>query len=124
MLVVVNQPHTEGFRIEGNIPAAMIDYIKREYSKEDVSILEDEGDELLDPHEMDWFREAEVSASPGKNLRVFRTMHGMTQSQLAKKLGTTKQAISNMENGIHPISRKTALSLSKIFSVSVSNFIA
>ena len=47
----------------------------------------------------------------------------MTQSELAEKLGTTKQAVSNMENGLRPISKKTAKELAAIFKVSVSNFI-
>jgi plasmid maintenance system antidote protein VapI len=34
-----------------------------------------------------------------------------------------KQFISNMENGIRPISKKTALKLAKIFGVSVAKFI-
>ena len=28
MLVVVNQPHTDGFRIEGNIPKDILDYVE------------------------------------------------------------------------------------------------
>ena len=50
-------------------------------------------------------------------------MTDMTQVQLAEKLGTTKQAVSNMEHDIRPISKKTAKELSRIFRVSADNFI-
>ena len=122
MLVVVNQPHTS-FRIEGDIPAAMLDYVGREYGKQNVSIIDDDGDILLDPHEMAFFKEAEASETPGKNMRLYRRNVKMTQAQLAEKLGTTKQAVSNMETGIRPISKKTAKELAKLFTVPVSNFI-
>ncbi len=123
MLVVVNQPRTKGFRIEGSIPKDVLDFVEQRYSKEYISIMDNDGDELLDPHDQIWFKEAEAAETPGKNLRMFRRFAKLTQPQLAEKLGMTKQAISNMENGIRPISKKTAKELAKIFKVSVSNFI-
>ena len=64
MLAVVNQPHAEGFRVEGLIPQGILDFIEKNYSKESVSIMEDDED-LLDPHEQKWFREAEEADAPG-----------------------------------------------------------
>ena len=122
MLVVVNQPHTS-FRIEGDIPVGILDYVGREYGKENIAVIDDDGDELLDPHEMDFYKKAKAEETPGKNMRLFRRNLKMTQSELAEKLGTTKQAVSNMENGLRPISKKTAKELAAIFKVSVSNFI-
>ena len=43
--------------------------------------------------------------------------------KLAKKLGTSKQFISDMENDRKPISRKTAKELAALFDVSVARFI-
>ena len=48
MLVVVNQPHTDGFRIEGNIPKDILDYVEAKYSKKDISVMDDDGDELTE----------------------------------------------------------------------------
>ena len=121
MLVVVNQPHTS-FRIEGDIPSSMIEYIVSEYSKENVSIMDDDGDELLDPHEMDFYKEIKAKQTPGGNMRFYRRLVGMTQSELANKLGTSKQAVSQMENGKRPISRKTASELGKLFQVTPKRF--
>ena len=72
---------------------------------------------------LDFYKKAMAEATPGKNLRFFREMTDMTQVQLAEKLGTTKQAVSNMEHDIRPISKKTAKELSRIFRVSADNFI-
>ena len=110
MLVVVNQPHTS-FRIEGDIPVGILDYVGREYGKENIAVINDDGDELIDPHEMDFYKKAKAEETPGKNMRLFRRNLKMTQSELAEKLGTTKQAVSNMENGIRPISKKLRRSL-------------
>ena len=44
MLVVVNQPHTS-FRIEGDIPVGILDYVGREYGKENIAVIDDDGDE-------------------------------------------------------------------------------
>ena len=98
-------------------------YVGREYGKENIAVIDDDGDELLDPHEMDFYKKAKAEETPRKNMRLFRRNLKMTQPELAEKLGTTKQAISNMENGIRPISKKTAKELAAIFKVSVSNFI-
>lgn len=122
MLVVVNQRHTN-FRIEGGIPKDILDYVESRYGKENISVVDDEGDVLIDPHEQDWFKEAEASDNPGRNMRMFRRFAKLTQPQLAEKLGTTKQVVSNMENGIRPISKKMAKELARIFNVSVANFI-
>ena len=121
MLVVVNQPHTS-FRIEGDIPVGILDYVGREYGKENIAVIDDDGDELLDPTEMDFYKEVKARQTPGGNLRFYRKLLKMTQPELAEKLGTSKQAISLMENNKRPISRKTAKELGRIFQVSPKRF--
>ena len=122
MLVVVNQPHTEGFRIEGRIPKDVLDYVESRYSKENVSVMDDSGEELFDPTEMDFYKEMKAAETAGGNLRFYRRLVRMTQAELAIKLGTSKQAISLMENNKRPISRRTAKELGRIFSVSTRRF--
>lgn len=122
MLVVVNQPHTEGFRIEGRIPKDVLDYVESRYSKENISVINDDGEELLDPHDMNFYKEVKASQTPGGNLRFYRRLVRMTQPELASELGTSKQAISLMENNKRPISRKTAKELGRIFQVSPKRF--
>ena len=123
MLVVVNQPHTEGFRIEGSIPKDVLDFVERRYSRENISIMDDDGDELIDPTEMDFYKEMKASETPGGNLRFYRRLVGMTQQELAEKLGMSKHHISDMENNRRAISKKTAKELGKLFKVSPIRFI-
>ena len=78
---------------------------------------------MVNAMEMDWFKELESEDTPGKNLRFYRKLVGMTQPELAKKLGTSKQSVSDMENDRKPISRKTAKELAALFDVSVARFI-
>ena len=56
--------------------------------------------------------------------KIFRENRNMTQAELGKMLGgLPRQHVSNMENGLRPISKKIALRLSKAFDVSVERFI-
>ena len=123
MLVVVNQPHTEGFRIVGSIPKDVLDFVERRYSRESISIMDDDSDELIDPTEMDFYKEMKASETPGGNLRFYRRLVGMTQQELAEKLGMSKHHISDMENGRRAISKKTAKELATLFDTSVERFI-
>lgn len=78
---------------------------------------------MVNAMEMDWFKELESEDTLGKNLKFYRKLVGMTQPELAKKLGTSKQFISDMENDRKPINRETAKKLAALFDVSVARFI-
>ena len=119
MLVVVNQPRSNSFRVEGNIPASVIDYLKKNFGPENI----DYEDEYVDVEDLDWFKEFKANETPGGNLRFYRTRDNLTQIQLAEKLGTTRQDISGMERGTRPISKKTAKELAVIFKTSPASFI-
>lgn len=118
MLVVVGKSHTE-FSLNGNVPAKLIRTLVCEYGADNVKIEED----MIDVEDMDWYKEEAAKDTPGKALRFHRRLKGLTQPELAKMLGTTKQFISNLENGRKPISRMMAKKLSEIFDVPPSRFI-
>lgn len=119
MLVAVRK-HPIEFDITGVIPEKLISGLKKEYGEENVRV---ERDDLVNAMDMEWFKNLESEDTPGKNLRFYRKLAGMTQPELAKKLGTSKQFISDMENDRKPISKKTAKELASIFDVSVARFI-
>ena len=79
--------------------------------------------EYVDVESLDWFREFKANETSGGNLRFYRTRDNLTQIQLAQKLGTTRQDVSEMECGTRPISRKTAKELAAIFRTSPASFI-
>ncbi len=119
MLVAVRKPPID-FSITGIIPEKLISGLRKEYGDENVRV---DRDDMVNAMEMDWFKELESEDTPGKNMRFYRKLVGMTQIELAKKLGTSKQFISDMENDRKPISRKTAKELAALFDVSVARFI-
>lgn len=119
MLVAVRK-HPIEFDITGVVPEKLISGLKKEYGEENVRV---ERDDMVNAMDMEWFKNLESEDTPGKNLRFYRKLVGMTQPELAKKLGTSKQFISDMENDRKAISKKTAKELASIFDVSVARFI-
>ncbi len=123
MLAVVKTPLTR-IRIKGRVPKKLIDLLAEEYGKA-LQITPDPEDEKLDVFQTDWYKNLKKRLSPGSYIKVFRQNKNMTQADLGKALGgLPRQHISNMENGIRPISKKTALKLAKLFDVSVEKFIS
>jgi DNA-binding XRE family transcriptional regulator len=123
MLAVVKTPLID-IQIKGKIPSRLVTVLKKEYGKK-VRLTKEDDDELLDIFQTDWYRRIKKTLTPGTNLKIYRQNLGLTQAQLGEKLGNLpKQFVSNMENGIRPISKKTALKLAKIFKTSVDRFIA
>jgi len=62
--------------------------------------------------------------TPGTYMKIYRENRKMTQTELGKILGgLPRQHVSNMENGVRPISKKIAIKLAKAFDVSVEKFI-
>jgi DNA-binding XRE family transcriptional regulator len=123
MLAVVKTPVTK-IRIKGRVPNKLIDLLAEEYGNA-LQITPDPEDEKLDVFQTDWYKNLKKKLRPGSYIKVFRQNRNMTQTELGKALGgIPRQHISNMENGIRPISKKTALKLAKIFDVSVEKFIS
>ena len=123
MQVVVKTLHID-VNIKGKkIPKNLITVLKEDF-KEDLKIIKNSDDELLDVFETSWYRRIKKKMTPGKALRIYRENLGLTQKELGEKLGSiARQTISNMENGIRPISLKMAKNLVKIFDVPIDRFI-
>lgn len=122
MLAVVKTPHIK-IHIKGKIPSRIVTVLKKEYGDK-VKLTEEEDDELIDVFQTDWYKRVKKTLTPGANLKIYRQNLGLTQQQLGARLGDLpKQFVSNMENGIRPISKNTALKLAKLFKVSVAKFI-
>jgi DNA-binding XRE family transcriptional regulator len=60
---------------------------------------------------------------PGLTLKGTRQLAGLTQQQLAKRLGMSRSQISVLENGKQSIHRDTAKQLAKVFKVSYRLFL-
>ena len=120
MLVVVKMPHTENLEIKGPVTKSFMDYLRNEYGEENINTFTDgyEENESVDFRETAWYKETKAKQTPG-----YRDLCGMTQKQLAEKLGTCVQNISNMENDRRAISRETAKKLASLFRTSPAHFL-
>ena len=122
MQAVVKTPHIE-ITIKGDIPQKIITLLKKEYGK-NVRLTKNSEDEYINIIETDWYKRMKTEKTPADNMKIYRRIHKITQERLGKMLGDIpKQHISNMENGIRPISKITAKKLANIFNVSVERFI-
>jgi DNA-binding XRE family transcriptional regulator len=82
----------------------------------------DNDDELVDAQ--DSFKDLNKKyTKAGALLQGFRLRDEMTQTQLAKKLGTSQPAVAAMESGDRPIGKTTAKKLGKIFDTDYRNFL-
>lgn len=55
------------------------------------------------------------------NIKNFRKMFGYTQTQLGKKIGVSKNTISDWENGIYDPDLKHIKELLRLFEVNFEN---
>lgn len=119
MQVVVKKPR---IRLEGEINSELVRYLRETYG--DVEVIEDEDEELVEITKSEWYRNIRSEISPGENIRLYRELHNMAQTELGEKLGRlSRQNISNMENGQRGISKSVAKRLSELFDVSIEKFL-
>ena len=113
MLAVVKKPHIE-LSIHGERVAELVAWIKKKY---DVTVLADEPeDELVSIESTDYWKEMERNRV-GNLLAGARLKAGLTQAQLAKKLGIRQNMISDYERGRRTYSDAMAKRLSKTLKV-------
>lgn len=123
MQAVVKTPRIEITIRGAAIPPKLIDVLKEEYGQE-LSLVADDGDELVDVFETQWYKGVREKMTPGKYLRIYRENKGLTQIQLGEALGgIPRQHISNMEHGRRSISLKMARKLSSILGAPLEKFI-
>ncbi|KXG77508.1 hypothetical protein AN618_10600 [Fervidicola ferrireducens] len=54
-------------------------------------------------------------------IKVFRAMHDMTQEDLAKKLGVTRQTVIALEKGKYYPSLELAFKIARVFGVGIED---
>jgi DNA-binding XRE family transcriptional regulator len=123
MRVVVKTPHIEISVRGAVIPSRLMHVLKEEYGPE-LSLVENDGDDLVDSFETQWYKGVKEKMTPGTYLRIYRENKELTQLQLGDVLGgIPRQHISNMEHGHRSISLKMARKLSLLLGVPIERFI-
>ena len=123
MQAVVKTPCIEISVRGAAIPPRLMDVLKEEYGPE-LNLVEDDGDNLVDAFETQWYKGMKEKMTPGTYLRIYRENKGLTQRQLGEALGgIPRQHISNMEHGHRSISLKMARKLSLLLGAPIEKFI-
>ena len=122
MQVAVKTPRIE-VKMKGDIPERVILFLEEEYG---VSLRQtaDDGEEVVNALETDWYKRTMAAMTPGKALRIYRENAGLTQAALGERMGgIPRQHISNMENGRRPIGKENAKRLAAALHVDYRVFL-
>lgn len=121
----VNRKQLSELKIESPNEGAMYFKIPRQVALEVVSIVEDY--QTKRPRQKSWRKsfnkEIEKMGEPALMLKGARVKEGMTQKQLADRLGKTQVYISQLENGRKEINKSLAKELEKIFGLNYKVFL-
>ena len=108
------------FMVEGeNIPKAVLAFLNALFP-DHVRIDDDE--DLVSVEDTDWYKKAKARMTPAKSLKIMRTNAGLTQKQLADKIGIAKQNYNSLERGSRPISMMMAKKLADALGTSYTMF--
>ena len=119
MLAVVKKP-----RIELSLSGA--DHAVEEFlafvrSRYPVSVLSaEDGEESVDAFQTAFWKKT----TPGDLLQGYRLKHGLSQEQLAEKVGICQTVISAYETGKRPLSRRAAIKLGDALGEDADKFFA
>ncbi|MCK4504416.1 MAG: helix-turn-helix transcriptional regulator [Candidatus Aegiribacteria sp.] len=113
MLALVKKPHIE-ISIHGEHVDELLAWIKKKY---DVTVLADEPEnESVSIESTEYWKEMEKNRI-GNLLAGARLKAGMTQTQLAEKLGIRQNMVSDYEHGRRTYSNAMARRLSKTLKI-------
>ena len=125
MQAVVKRPRTKKilFEVKGNIPSNMLRYLKHNYGNT-LEIIDEKKDEYVDIFESNWYKERKSKMTPGKVLRIYRENANLTQNELGERIGiTSRQYISDLENGRRGISKELAKKISTVLKIQISKLL-
>ena len=113
MLALVKKPHIE-LSLHGEHVDELLAWIKKKY---DVAILADEPDDEFVPIESTEYWEQMDKNRVGNLLAGARLKAGLTQAQLAEKLGIRQNMVSDYERGRRTYSDAMAKRFSRVLRV-------
>ncbi|MFH1739293.1 MAG: helix-turn-helix transcriptional regulator [bacterium] len=113
MLALVKRPHTE-LSLRGEHAEEVLTWIRKKY---EVSVLSaDTTEDSIPVRDTAFWRELEKNRV-GNLLAGARLKAGMTQAQLARKIGIRQSMVSEYERGRRPITQLMAKRLSKALKI-------
>ena len=120
---IVGGEKTRLFRVPESAAHAVLHSLERyEIKIENTNENEADDEDLVDADEIFLGLYAETSKA-ATLLRGYRGRDKVTQTDLAKKLGTSQSSVASMEHGRRPISKKMAKKLAEIFDTKYQSFL-
>ncbi len=83
----------------------------------------EEAEESLNYFETDFAKKMDKLSGPSDAIRIYRENRGLTQEELGKKIGVSKNYVSDWENGHRTVSKDKAKLLGQLFGISSEYFI-
>ena len=114
MLALVKKPRIE-ISLQGENVEEVIEWIKKKY---EVSILTSEKTDSVSIEETDFWKEMQ-SNRIGNLLAGARLKAGLTQAQVAKKLGVRQNMVSDYERGKRRLSPSMAKRFAKALQINI-----
>jgi ribosome-binding protein aMBF1 (putative translation factor) len=117
MLALVKKPHIE-LSIQGDRAEELVAWIRKKY---DLSVLSTEdGEDSLPVEETEFWKQMDRNRV-GNLLAGARLKAGLTQGQLAKKLGVRQNMVSDYERGRRTLSPAMAARFSEVLHIKESH---
>jgi DNA-binding XRE family transcriptional regulator len=122
MPVAEKTPPTE---VTIRVSRSILSDIEARYGRKNVHRVEPDDEESINVRDSSWYVRVSAGHTPGRALRVYRENRGLSQAELAKKLGKTrrKQYVADMEAGRRGISKAMAKKLAEVLNAPVERFL-
>jgi DNA-binding XRE family transcriptional regulator len=122
MLAVVKTPRTN-IHISGFIPRPVLRVLHTEFGK-NLTVTSDQNDKKLENiFDTTEYKEFKKRVSPSDYIRTYRENAGLTQSELAEKLGVARAYICDIEHGRREFSKQFARKMADFFKISIEHLI-
>jgi DNA-binding XRE family transcriptional regulator len=122
MLAVVKTPRTN-IQMRGFIPVLVLQVLRHEFGKKLTVTSEKDDSKLESVFDCAEYLEFKKRVTPADYIRTYRENAGLTQSELAEKLGVTRAYICDLEHGRRAFSKPFAKKVASFFKLSAEHLI-
>jgi len=122
MLAVVKTPRTN-LRIKGFIPSSILRVLRNEFGKKLTVTADKDDKEIENVFDSEEYKSFKKHVSPAYYIRTYRENAGLTQTELAEKLGVSRAYICDIEHNRRTISKLFAKQVADFFKISVAHLI-
>jgi DNA-binding XRE family transcriptional regulator len=109
--------------MSGFIPRPILRVLRREFGKKLTVTPDKTGEELESVFGTEEYNEFKKRVSPADYVRTYRENAGLTQAELAEKLGVTRGYICDIEHNRRDFSKHFARQVADFFGFSIAHLL-